>query len=130
MEFGWLKVICYHWYLNWFKNKTSLTLKANLEAYSEPCQTSKMEISAKIVNSFLFFTSFAKSSILDVEQDSEFVSEASNDLHKKLFLSCLTGFWIYLSINYFRKNYFLFVYKIWLNSRDLMFNIFAQSRKL
>ena len=67
-------------------------MEANSEAYSEPCQTTKIEVFAKKVNSFSFFTIFAKSSILDVEQDSEFASEASNDLHKKLFLSCLTGF--------------------------------------
>ena len=30
------------------------------EKYSEPCQTSKMEIFAKIVNGFLFLTIFAK----------------------------------------------------------------------
>ena len=55
-------------------------MEASSEAYSEPCQTSKMEVFAKIVNSFSFFTIFAKFSILDIWQDSEFVSEASNDL--------------------------------------------------
>ena len=39
-----------------------------------------------------FLTIFAKCSILDVLQDSEFASETSNDLRKKLHLSCLTGF--------------------------------------
>ena len=57
----------------------------------------------EIVNGFSFVTIFAKSSILDVSQDSEFASEASNDLQKKLYLSCLTGFWIHLCINYFRE---------------------------
>ena len=37
---------------------------------------------------------FAKSSILfiSVWKDSEFASEANDDLRKKLYLSCLTGF--------------------------------------
>ena len=35
------------------------------------------------MNGFLFFTIFAKSSILDVWQDSEFASESSNNLQKK-----------------------------------------------
>ena len=52
----------------------------------------KMKAFAKIVNSLLFSTKFAKSSILDVWQDPEFASDASNDLRKKLHLSCLTGF--------------------------------------
>ena len=52
---------------------------------------------------FRFWTIFAKSSILGIWQDSEFASEASNDLQKKLHLSCLTGFWIHLCINYFNK---------------------------
>ena len=62
-----------------------------------------MEIFVKIVNSFLLLTIFAKSSILDVWQDSEFASEASNDLRKKLYLSFLTEFWIRLCIKFFRK---------------------------
>ena len=37
------------WYELWFKNKTSLTLEISPEAYSEPCQTSKMNVFAKIV---------------------------------------------------------------------------------
>ena len=36
------------------------------EAYSEPCQTSKIELFAKIVNGFQPLTIFAKSSVLDV----------------------------------------------------------------
>ena len=97
LKFGYL------WYLNWFKDGTRLTLQTNSEAYSEPCQTSKMEVFAKIMNGFSFLTIFAKSCILDVWQDSEFVSEASKDLQKKLHLICLTGFWAHLCINYFRK---------------------------
>ena len=34
--------------------------------YSEPYETSKMELFAKIVNGFQLFTIFAKSSILDI----------------------------------------------------------------
>ena len=33
-----------------FKNGTSLTLEANSEAYSEPCQTFKIEVFARLVN--------------------------------------------------------------------------------
>ena len=36
------------------------------EPHSEPCQTLKMELFAKIVNGFQTLTVFAKSSILDV----------------------------------------------------------------
>ena len=67
-------------------------MEADSEKYSEPCQTSKMEIFAKIVNGFSFSSNFAKSSILDVWQDSEFVSEASNNLRKKIHLSCFNHF--------------------------------------
>ena len=34
------------------KNETSLTLEANSKTYSEPCQTSKIEVFAQIVNGF------------------------------------------------------------------------------
>ena len=63
-----------------------------------------MEVLGKIVNGFSFWTIFAKSSILDVWQDSEFASETSNDLNKKLHHRCLTGFWTHLCINYFCVN--------------------------
>ena len=46
----------------------------------------------KISTQFLVFSYFCKNSILDVWRDSEFAYEASNDLRKKLYLSCLTGF--------------------------------------
>ena len=58
-------------------------MEANSEAYSEPCQISKMEVFSQIVNGFQFLTTFAKSSILDVCQDYEFASEASNDFAEK-----------------------------------------------
>ena len=38
------------------------------KAHSKPCQTSKMELSAKIVNGFQSLTIFAKSSILDFDR--------------------------------------------------------------
>ena len=41
--------------------------------YSEPCQTSKMELFAKIVKRHLA-TIFAKSSVLDVWHGSEYAS--------------------------------------------------------
>ena len=46
-----------------------LTIKKQItceEAYSEPCQTSKMNYFAKIVNGFQPLTNIAKLSILDV----------------------------------------------------------------
>ena len=79
----------------------TLTLEANSKAYSGPCQTSKIEVFAKVVNGFSFFDYFWKN--LDVWKDPEFASEASNDLWKKLHLRYLTGLWIHLCINYFRK---------------------------
>ena len=79
----------------------TLTLEANSKAYSGPCQTSKKEVFAKVVNGFSFFDYFWKN--LDVWKDPEFASEASNDLWKKLHLRYLTGLWIHLCINYFRK---------------------------
>ena len=55
------------------------------------------------MNRLSFLTIFAKSSILDVWQDSEFASEANNDLRKKLILAVWQGFQIKFWINYFRK---------------------------
>ena len=49
-----------------FKNEISLTLQASSEAYSESCQTSKIEDFAKIVNNFSLFIIFVKSSILEI----------------------------------------------------------------
>ena len=62
-----------------------------------------MEVVGKIVNDLSFLTIIAKSSILDVLQDSEFASKTSNDLRKKPHLTCLIEFWTHLCINYFRK---------------------------
>ena len=42
------------------------------ETYSEPCQTSKMELLAKIVNALKLLFTFAKTSILDPKQGSEY----------------------------------------------------------
>ena len=44
------------------------------EAYSEPCQTSKIVRFTKIVNGFEQLTIFAKRSILDICQVSEYSS--------------------------------------------------------
>ena len=44
-----------------------------LKSYSEPCQTSKLERFAKIVDGFKPLTIFAKRSILDVRQGYEYV---------------------------------------------------------
>ena len=50
------------------------------EAYSKPCQTSQIEVFTKI--GFSFLTIFAKTSILDVWQDSEFPCKPGKDLRK------------------------------------------------
>ena len=89
-------------YSNWFENETSVTLEGFSEAYSERCQTSKMEVFTKIVSSFLLLTIFTKSSILDVWQDFEQASSPSNDLQKKLHLRCLAWSWIHLSVIFTR----------------------------
>ena len=44
------------------------------EAYLEPCQTSKMNLFGKIVDGFLPWSVFVKSSILDVWQGFEYTS--------------------------------------------------------
>ena len=54
----------------------------NSEAYLEPCQTSKMALFAKIIND-----SFAKSSILDVGQGSEYTSETT-EAYLRLCQTC------------------------------------------
>ena len=58
---------------------------------------------------FRFGTIFAKSFILGIWQGSEFPSEASNDLRKKVHLSCLTGFWIHLCINILTKLFTIYL---------------------
>ena len=53
-------------------------MKPNLRlyttAYLEPCQTSKMERFVKTVNDSMLLTIFAKGTILDVSQGSEYAS--------------------------------------------------------
>ena len=49
-----------------------------LEVYLEPCHTSKMDRFAKIVNSYKPLTIFAKRSILDIWQGSEYIYENFN----------------------------------------------------
>ena len=62
-------------HLRWnFFRKSLLASEAN----SESCQTSKMELFAKIVKNEKPFTIFAKTSILDVWQGSEYASELAS----------------------------------------------------
>ena len=49
-----------------FANLPGILFHNISEEYSESCQTSKMELFAKILNGFQLLTIFAKSSILDV----------------------------------------------------------------
>ena len=51
------------------------------------CQTSKMELFAKIVQNEKPFTIFPKTSILDVWQSSEYASELASKVKDVLFLS-------------------------------------------
>ena len=64
-----------------------------------------MEAFTKIVNGFSFVTIFAKSFILDVWQDSEFLCKPRKDLRKKPHLRCLAGYWFHFCVNYFRKTF-------------------------
>ena len=83
--FFWYEVINYLRYSNWFKKETSLTLESNSETYSKPPRWRFLQ---KKWTTFNFWLFFAKSFISDVRQDSEFTSEAINDLLKKLHLRC------------------------------------------
>ena len=79
----YLKCYVYHYYYSmsfsdehfvspfWW-NEFELKFFVSSKAYSEPCQISKMEFSAKIVNGFQLLTIFAKNSMLDVWHDSEY----------------------------------------------------------
>ena len=49
-------------------------LKSHSEAYSEPCQTSKMKLLPKIINGFYPLNIFTKNFILDVWQGSDYSS--------------------------------------------------------
>ena len=47
------------------------------EAYSKPCQTSKIKLYPKIVNDFYLLTIFSKRPMLNVYQGSEYASGMS-----------------------------------------------------
>ena len=60
-----------------------------LEAYSELCQTSKVESFAKIVNSFKKITIFKRNSMLVFDiQDSEYASANIFQLYPKRTFYC------------------------------------------
>ena len=70
-------------YTRYFKHNIYYNIQQNLskqftlhsaEAYSEPYQTSKIELFSKIVDSFHLLTIFSKSFILDAWQVSEYAS--------------------------------------------------------
>ena len=52
------------------------------EAYSEPCQTPKIELFVKIVSGWKLLTIFAKSFILDIWRGSEYASDPNEWLKK------------------------------------------------
>ena len=73
-------------HLKWsFFRKSLLASEAN----SESCQTSMMELFAKIVKNEKLFTIFAKSSILDIRQGSEYASELAFKVKDISFLNQL-----------------------------------------
>ena len=63
-----------HPQLSYYTEQFALPYIVNLNAvaYSEPCETSKMELLAKTVNDWKPLTIFANSSILVVSQSSEY----------------------------------------------------------
>ena len=62
------------------------------EAYSELCQTSKVESFAKIVNGFKKMTIFKRNSVLEIIdiQDSEYASANIFQLYPKSIFYCWT----------------------------------------
>ena len=60
------------------KNKKSLYPEPLSETYSEPSETSKMELSAKMVDCIQRFTIYAKHLILRVSQGYEYASNKTN----------------------------------------------------
>ena len=58
-----------------FKQLSLLSKLFYTDAYSEPSRTSKLELFAKIFNSFSPLTIFAKSFIADVRLGSEYTSD-------------------------------------------------------
>ena len=71
-------------------NILNIHLEANSRAYSEFCQTSKMKVFPNY--SFWLLTTSAKSSFLDVCQESPFASVPGNNLRIKFHLRYCQGF--------------------------------------
>ena len=83
-------------HLDWIRENTdqktfhAVTIKQGLvvldfrysEAYSEPCQTPKIELFVKIVSGWKLLTIFAKSFILDIWRGSEYASDPNEWLKK------------------------------------------------
>ena len=97
-----------NWYSNWDKNKTSVILEPYSEAYSKPWQTSQIEVFTKIVKGFSFLTIFAKTSILDVWQDSEFPCKLGKDLWKSSISDVKQGLEFTLVLIIFARLAYLF----------------------
>ena len=55
------------------------------EAHSEPCQTSKIKLQAKICNILKLFTIFAKCSVVDVWLGTEYVTAENKQLVKLIW---------------------------------------------
>ena len=70
-------------------NNKSIPRFCFTEAYSEPCQTSKMQCFAKIVIAEKALTIFPKNSILDIWQGSEYASVLAFFFLTFLILYCL-----------------------------------------
>ena len=79
-------------------------MEASSEAYSEPCQTPKVEVFEQILIGLQFLNIIAISFILDVWQDSLFAFLVDSKFQKKSRFRCLTGFeFTFVVINDFRK---------------------------
>ena len=77
-------VIYFRFHINVFRIRDTLLMWVQqsdqlTEAYSELCQTSKVERFADIVNDFYSLITFAKRSILDVWQSFEYASVNCSD---------------------------------------------------
>ena len=73
------------------------------EAYLKPCQTSKMERFAKIVNGWKPLTIFGKYFIIDVWQDLKYASASTSKQQSRLS-QALAFFWDLSFINFISPN--------------------------
>ena len=113
-------------------------LAEQAEEYSEPCETTKAEFFQKIANSWKQRAIFAKSSILDVWQGSEYAWVVNN-----FFLEHFLGFFLldqlFLNVRlsviiHGRRNVFLkrligsdVILKFYLKNWEINYNVFVSA---